>query len=569
MDTEQEEAEEDFLLKCWRCAEVALLQDSQGPAAGGPPPGTLGELQSGGPHQGEVETQGAAAKLIKTFGGPYGIACAFCDGDNTSGAPEAESTSSAGPLALGLCDCALRGLHAATLRCTDTWKAVFNGQQKLPFSLMRGSLRLLLILTGALHAAGQAEGHRRLLSFTSLLRPPETPTKATSSIHARPAWQFAAAAAAAMEELRALRLPLLLHPKATEMWALRRQQLRLCVALLQQPEANLQQQQRQDANLVESAAPAAAGCSAASVAWAALQREQHLLLQDDTEGVSCIERGEALLLNDNELLLLQLVQAELSLAAWHLRARPHSYQAAEHAHRVLQFFISDIAAAAKAAAVAPVACSSKSPETEMLDRQNHHHQQQQQQQDRSLWLSRLATEMQIQERAFWKRMSQTFPFHFAGGQQLLRLLSSDLKRLLQQQLQQQHDTAAPLEASWVEQQLRSGGAAAARVAETADEGRRLVSFFPACEAAWRLVAYSFVALMDWAEAAAASCSNPQEVLQTVVGPTLEEVLRAETQWVKPMADNLFSRRHIETLKEEMHSLLNSNRNSPPSATNAS
>lgn len=487
------------------------------------------------PSQAEEEAQDAAEALLKASGGPYGVTCSSIEESaEAQGAP-----LGGGPLALALCECVLWGLHAAANRVfavsCDTRPAC-QGPLSLPPDEV-GPSRMLLTITGRVQS-GNAAAERRLLSLRGLLLlppqalPPATALLTEPVVASRTAGQHSAAVAWALEELRASRLPLLLHPKATEIWALRRHQLRLCIQLLLQQQLLLVLQTK-----ATSAAAGTDECAAVSQANAALQQECRQLFKE--EDMQAFERLMAPQVTPpivaRDALLLQLLRSELSLTSWHLRSRSHHYQAAEHGHRVLQLFLTEVSAAAAGGSSSP-------PETVADDGQ--------QPQRQPNGLPRLVSTIEAEERRFWKQMCQTVPSHFAGGQQLLRLLAVDLQRLMQQQLPSEE----PLRVSWLSAQLSPGGAAAARAAETAEEGRRVLALFPACEAAWRICTYSFVSLMDWSAAAAKECQPQQQALKTVALPLLTALVVAEKQWAQQMPPCRFGTRHVETLEEELQLL---------------
>ncbi|KAL8269976.1 hypothetical protein Esti_006110 [Eimeria stiedai] len=547
----------------WQQLERQALEEEE--KTGGPLPwGRAPRL----PSSAEEEAQAASEALLVAYGGPYGVFCGYASEEGPH-----EGTGACAPkqLGLALCDCALRGLHARTLQCVGRWcRDAPQAETFLPpvSHICPGPSRLLLTITGDAQTSNAA-AERRLVALQEALLLPKPAAAAAAAAAAGDADARPAAAACLLEELRVSRLPLLLQPKAAEVWALRRQQLRCCMRLLlQQP---LQQQRPR--NAAEKATPAGPQRSRLTAAAAALQREccelsRHLSRAGGaqlplTESAS----GPGQQQQQQQLLLL-LLQSELHLASWHLTARSHSYQAAEHAHRVFQLFLTEL----NAAPACTSSSSSSSGSLALKGEEPHEHQQaQQQQQQRQQrqqeqqqqvagWKADLLATVEAEERLFWERLCQTTPSHFAGGQQLLRLLSRDLQRLLQQQLA----AGLPLHARWLAACLQPRGAAAAAAAQTAEVGRRVLTFFPACDAAWRLCTYAFVALFDWTAAAAAATAAPappaaaaalqEEALQAAAVPPLAALVRAEEQWATEVTAGPLAQRHVDTLREELQLL---------------
>ncbi|OEH79878.1 hypothetical protein cyc_02237 [Cyclospora cayetanensis] len=562
--------------------EMGPLGDSQG-AGGGPPlldewlrleakactssaasQTSLGPLV---PSEAATKAQEAAETLLSASGTLYGVVCSPEEEETqeSAGAPTREERPERA-LVLGLCECALFALHAEAQRAVSCLRAPLPSTAAPPSSLPldpTGSARLLLTIAGGAHTAVAATERRLLLShaaFTGVCGSEPrflhaTPAEAQAASTTSRSKVYTAAVACALEELRASRLPLMLHPKAAEVWALRRQQLRVCLLLLLKPPA-------EDTTCVpESMESAAEEIREALLTEASLQRESRwLALAAQRQDGSCQgpllpppEGSDKPALHSLvllQLLLLLLLQSELALATWHLRARSHSYPAAEHAHRVFQLFLAETTAAAAAAAATASAQGSISPASALADTEELLHS------IGNPSASRLLAEVKTMEWEFWKRTAQTVPSHFAGGHQLLRLLSLELQQLLKQRVF--CSTADPLrrlEASWIAMQLSSEGTAATRAAETADEARKVLSLFPACEAAWRLCTYSLVALMDWAGAAAEACAHPQETLKTAVEPPLRDLVRREAAWATKFSPIPFAKRHTETLEEELQLLL--------------
>ncbi|KAL8451082.1 hypothetical protein Emag_002890 [Eimeria magna] len=520
----------------------------------------------------EEEAQAASEALLLAYGGPYGVVC----GPAAEEGPEEETGACAPkPLGLALCDCALRGLHAATLQCIGRgWRDSPPGEPSLPPlpHTCPGPSRLLLAITAAAHAS-QAAAERRLIELHELLLLPKPAAAAATAATAAAAQDVCTAAAACLlEELRVSSLPLLLHPKAAEIWALRRQQLRCCMRLLLQQPVKLQQPQK----TAETATPAVLQQTFSSLAAAALQREccelsRHLNQAHGAQLALTKSDSGFQQPQQQQLLLLLLLQSELHLASWHLTARSHSYQAAEHAHRIIQLVIKELSAApactgsSSSSGSGSLALKGEGPHVQQQQQPQQQQQQQQQQEQLAGWRAHLLAAVEAEERLFWKRLCQTIPSHFAGGQQLLRLLSRDLQRLLQQQLA----AGLPVHARWVAACLQPGGAAAAAAAETAEVGRRVLYLFPACEAAWRLCTYAFVALFDWTAAAATAASTAatataataagttglqEESLQAAAVAPLAALVRAEEQWATEVTSGPLAQRHIDTLREELQLL---------------
>ncbi|CDJ40575.1 hypothetical protein, conserved [Eimeria tenella] len=536
---------------------------------------------------GEKHSKNASIALLSAHGPAHGVLCSPAEmGTGNPLEKPAESFGEVEEVALALCECILFRLHAAARGALKPFltEPSLNQQGPPPGSslLPVGPCRLLLTLTGDAHV-GYSAAEMRLLSLQQqealqgpqgpeaclLLREPKaaaTPSataadaaaaargiaeRASAPACAQQHWAAAAAVASVLEELRASRLPLLLHPKGAELWALRRQQLLMCVRLLMQRQQ--QQQQPKAPGLLQPQTTAAAA-AAGRDAEPDLQREIRWLVKAASQGLGWhqpqFDIRQQQMKQQQDLLLL-LLRCELGFSLWHLRVRSHSYQAAEHAHRVLQFFQTEALKAAAAAAVidsATLLGNAVSVE---------------QQGEVSFGSHCLAHEVKTEEMLFWKYVCQTIPSHFAGGHQLLRLLSVDLQQLLQQQLRQQRADAAPLQPSWIVKQLRVEGAAASRAAETAEEGRRILSLFPTCEAAWRLCTYACVCLIKWTAAAAEECmrqqqpqpQKPQEeqwaVIKAAVLPPLQALVQAEDDWASHMSGGRFSQRHKETLQEEI------------------
>ncbi|KAL8428484.1 hypothetical protein ACSSS7_007211 [Eimeria intestinalis] len=557
------------------------------------------------PSSAEEEAQAAAGALLAAYGCPYGVVCGSASKEGLQGEIAACTWKHLG---LALCDCALRGLHAATLQCIERrCSDISKGGPSLPplSPLCPGPSRLLLTIT-AEPQTSHAAAERRLIALNDMLLQLQpaaaaaataaraTPATAATATATAIATAIATAAAqdlctagasCLLEELRVSRLPLLLHPKAAEVWALRRQQLRCCMRLLlHQP---FQQQELQ--KTAETSTPATPRQTHLTRAAAALQRECSELYRhlNQADGAQLTLTQSALRpeQHQQQQLLLLMLKSELSLASWHLTARSHSYQAAEHAHRVVQLFLKDLRAAPAGTSRNSSSSSSSSIGSPSLEgertnaqQQAQHQQKQQQQQQRTQqqqrnqqqqqladWRLDLLAAVEAEERLFWERLCQTTPSHFAGGQQLLRLLSLDLQRLLQQRLA----AGLPVHARWIAACVQPGGAAAAPAAQTAEVGRRVLSLFPACEAAWRLCTYAFVALFDWtaaaaaaattaaeaattaAEAGAAAADLQEEALQAVVVPVLAALVRAEKQWATGVTTGPLAQRHVDTLKDEL------------------
>lgn len=585
-------------LSRWQQAEAEARQEETGA------PRVPGHIQI--PSEAQAEAQQAAERLLKAWGPPHGVCCySVPDGDE----PQHAGGPQLGLLGLAVCNCALWELYEASLRCRgggDSSAAPGGGGHLGPLPPLPpfpvGPHRLLLTLAGDLQTTERG-AQRRLLPLrcvlASMQRPPRGDSEPAGQGPPReclsetadggPSASCTAAAAFALEELRASQLPLLLHPKSGQVWALRRQQLGLCLRLLQQQQEKGQQQPAETAELSCASAAAALRLEVQQLSRAAQQlhtwghggpqsiggtvplrasggsetleeavtdKRGRGSAQESSPAEVTSSSHEALQLELPEgpgemrphsagreetelLLMLLLLRAELGLALWHLQQRSNGYQPGEHAHRVLQLFASEAARWGDEAG-APF---------------SHGRGAGSLRQQRQLMMRSAVSR---EERQFWRHVTETLPAQCLGGHQLLRLQLLDLQEAEALETQSRAQLMGPPEGpshaamvQWASEQLRPCGSAAGRARKTAAVGARVLSLLPECLAAERLASYAFVSLVEWAARLAACGGAPEGPLRGPAMALLSALRDTCKAWCSPEAELQLRRHSKATLGREL------------------